>query len=63
MSLFASVNGPSVTVSLPFATRTRAPFELGSRPPVCNTTPALIIFSVYWAIAVMSFGSGGAPAS
>src|SRR5262245_47999197 len=36
---FASVKGPSVTVSLPFSTRNRVAEELDLRPPVSATLP------------------------
>ena len=57
------MKGPSVTVSLPPAARTRAPCELGSSPPVSSSTPALVISSACLPMAAMSLASGGAPVS
>src|SRR4051794_18999885 len=63
MISFASVKGPSVTVTLPPADLMRKPFELGSRPPVASTTPAFVISSIIWPILAMRPGLGGMPAS
>jgi 2-polyprenyl-6-methoxyphenol hydroxylase-like FAD-dependent oxidoreductase len=41
MTSLVSVNGPSVTLILPFASRTRRPSLLGSRPPVSTSVPVL----------------------
>src|SRR5580693_2031670 len=41
MTSLLSENGPSVTVILPLASRTRAPSLLGSRPPVSTSVPSL----------------------
>src|SRR5205085_12531588 len=54
-----SVNGPSVTVILPFASRTRAPSLLGKRPPVSTRVPSLSDFSTNLPIASISAAGGG----
>src|SRR5207249_1044708 len=54
----ASVNGPSVTVSLPPARRTRALAELGASPPVSTTEPSRIESSTSLAMASSSAWGG-----
>src|SRR5262245_59809838 len=62
-SSFDSVNGPSVTVTLPPATRMRAPFALGCSPSVATNTPAFDTSSMNTPIRCISSGLGGTPAS
>ncbi len=48
----ASVKGPSVTVTLPSESRTRAPAEVGCRPtPSTITQPALPASCTSWSMA------------
>src|SRR6266404_225363 len=54
-----SVKGPSVTVILPLASRTRTPSLLGSRPPVSTRIPSLSDFSTNLPIASIKAGGGG----
>src|ERR1700682_1732627 len=54
-----SENGPSVTVILPLASRTRTPSLLGSRPPVSTRVPFLRDFSTNLPIASIKAGGGG----
>src|ERR1041385_3745152 len=63
MSSFVSGNGPSMTLGVPFAKRTRAPFELGCSPSPPSITPALASSSLYLAIASSVFCCGMTPAS
>src|SRR6266446_2138182 len=63
MSSFDSANGPSVTVCLPWANLNRTPFELGWRPSVVTSTPALIISLVKRPISPICFGVGATPSS
>src|SRR5262249_10553226 len=62
-SSFDSVKGPSVTVTFPPESRTRAPFELGWRPSVASSTPAFVISSRNFPIFSMSSLLAGPPAS
>src|SRR5262249_27691107 len=62
-SSLASLNGPSITVSFPRPTRTRAPRELGSRPPMSTSVLDRIASSVSLPMAAISSGGGGWPAS
>src|SRR4029450_4214406 len=56
----ASVNGPSVTVTLPPSSLTRAPAKVGNRPPACTITqPSLPTSCRSWSIASMSGLGGG----
>src|ERR1700692_3156962 len=55
----ASEKGPSVTVSLPPVSRSRAPAALGMRPPVSTNTPALVASSPSLSIASISAFGGG----
>ena len=59
MTSLLSVNGPSVTVILPLASRTRTPSLLGSRPPVSTRVPSLSDFSTNLPIASSSAVGGG----
>src|SRR5215813_352837 len=54
-----SENGPSVTVILPLASRTRTPSLLGSRPPVSTRVPSFNDFSTNLPIASINAGGGG----
>src|SRR5262245_38905096 len=63
MISLVSAKGPSVTMILPPDRRTFAPSELGARPPVLTSTPALAISSEKPAMAAINLGSGGTPAS
>src|SRR5712691_7637647 len=54
-----SENGPSVTVILPLASRTRTPSLLGSRPPVSTRVPFLKELSTNLPIASIKAGGGG----
>src|SRR5438094_1117703 len=58
-----SWNGPFVTVCVPPANLTRAPFEVGWRPSPASMIPALASSSLYFPISVRSFSSGIRPAS
>src|SRR5580692_12883105 len=54
---FASVNGPSVTVTRPPESRTLAPAAVGSSPPFPSSVPFLIASSVSFPLAsINSFG-------
>src|SRR6476620_8012537 len=58
----ASVNGPSVTDTLPSESRTRAPAEVGCSPiPSTRTQPALPASCTSWSMASRS-ALGGIPA-
>src|SRR5207253_3455269 len=59
MTSLLSENGPSVTVILPLASRTRAPSLLGSRPPVSTRVPFSSDFSTNLPIASIKAGGGG----
>src|SRR5207237_7977083 len=59
MTSLVSENGPSVTVILPLASRTRTPSLLGSRPPVSTRVPFLIDVSTNLPIASIKAGGGG----
>src|SRR2546426_437996 len=59
MTSLVSENGPSVTVILPLASRTRMPSLLGSRPPVSTRVPFLSDFSTNLPIASIKAGGGG----
>src|SRR5947208_7637265 len=59
MTSLLSANGPSVTVILPLASRTRTPSLLGSRPPVSTRVPFLIDVSTNLPIASIKAGGGG----
>src|SRR6202035_2486021 len=59
MSSLDSVNGPSVTVTLPPARATRAPAALGSSPAVSSSTPASVASPPSFMIASNSSGGGG----
>src|SRR5580658_4245259 len=61
MSSFASVKGPSMTVRDLPENLTRAPLELGWRPSMASTTPALMSSLLNLPISAMSSGSGRAP--
>src|SRR5919109_2326923 len=54
-----SLKGPSVTVILPFASRTRTPSLLGRRPPVSTSVPSFSDFSTNLPIASISAAGGG----
>src|ERR1700732_563390 len=57
----ASVNGPSVTVSLPFSMRSRVAAELGLRPPVSTTLPEA---KLSWTnLPMASSSAGGGPSA
>src|SRR5262244_1642353 len=53
-----SENGPSVTLILPLASRTRTPSLLGSRPPVSTRVPSLSDFCTNLSIASINAGGG-----
>src|SRR5438132_11331875 len=59
MTSLLSENGPSVTVILPLASRTRTPSLLGRRPPVSTRFPFLSDFSTNLPIASIKAGGGG----
>src|SRR5467141_934151 len=59
MTSLVSENGPSVTVILPLASRTRTPSLLGSRPPVSTSVPFLNDSSTNLPIASIKAGGGG----
>src|SRR5437868_9967976 len=59
MTSLLSENGPSVTVILPLASRTRTPSLLGSRPPVSTRVPFSSDFSTNLPIASIKAGGGG----
>src|SRR5947208_4162962 len=58
MTSLLSENGPSVTVILPLASRTRAPSLLGSRPPVSTRVPFSSDFCTNLPIASINAGGG-----
>src|SRR6267378_3478009 len=58
MTSLVSENGPSVTVILPLASRTRTPSLLGSRPPVSTSVPFLNDSSTNMPIASIKAGGG-----
>src|SRR5205807_6943860 len=60
---FASVKGPSVTVTFPLELRTRAPSALGRQPSVANSQPALKPSSTSLPILAISSCEGGTPRS
>src|SRR6202008_2219276 len=57
---FDSVKGPSVTLTFPFADRTRAPRALGRQPSVATSQPAFIPSSISFPILFISSCDGGA---
>src|SRR5207248_2241960 len=59
MTSLVSENGPSVTVILPFLSRTRTPSLLGNRPPVSTSVPSFCDFSTNLPIASISACGGG----
>src|SRR5207244_9662250 len=59
MTSLLSENGPSVTVILPLASRTRTPSLLGNRPPVSTRVPFVTDFSTNLPIASIKAGGGG----
>src|SRR5262245_24068440 len=59
MTSFASVNGPSSTVSLPPVSRTRPPFAVGASPPLSTRTPACAASIPRFMIASISALGGG----
>ena len=59
MVSFASVNGPSVTVSRPPERPTRAPAALGARPAVSSSAPAALASAPSCMMASISSGGGG----
>src|SRR5438270_3744189 len=59
MTSLLSENGPSVTVILPLASRTRTPSLLGRRPPVSTRVPSLSDFSTNLPIASIKACGGG----
>src|SRR5204862_503909 len=63
MSSLVSEKGPSVTIFLPSAKRTRLAFELGWSPSPANNTPAFTNSSLYFPISVRSCSLGITPAS
>src|SRR5215831_19767250 len=63
MSSLDSVKGPSITVNLPSARRTRFPLALGCSPSVESITPALVISSTNAPMRSISCRFGGVPAS
>src|SRR5262249_14142644 len=56
---FDSVNGPSVTFTLPFVRRTRTPLQLGSHPSVVTSVPSAVIFWMRTPIFSLSSALGG----
>src|SRR2546430_17127476 len=58
MTSLVSENGPSVTVILPLASRTRTPSLLGNRPPVSTRVPFLTDFSTNLPIASIKARGG-----
>src|SRR6202046_4771012 len=60
-SSLASVKGPSTTVRDLPENLTRAPLELGWRPSMASTTPALMSSLLNLPISAMSSGAGRAP--
>src|SRR6266511_2157314 len=63
MTSLASVNGPSVTVIFPLASRARAPVAVGSRPPMPTILPCLAASSPSLPIFSMSAAACRAPVS
>src|ERR1700722_16701879 len=63
ISSLVSVNGPSITVRLSPAKRTRLPFELGWRPSAASRTPAFTNSSLNFPISSHIFCLGMIPAS
>src|SRR5215470_6103024 len=59
MTSLLSENGPSVTVISPFASRTRTPALLGSKPTASTTMPSLRNLSMNLSIASINAGGGG----
>src|ERR1700730_6008614 len=59
MTSLASVKGPSVTVTFPPKSRTRAPCAVGASPPLPSIVPALSASSLSFAMASMSDLGGG----
>src|SRR5947209_7819418 len=59
MTSLLSENGPSVTVILPLASRTRTPSLLGNRPPVSTRVPFFTDFSTNLPIASIKAAGGG----
>src|SRR5580692_12111782 len=59
MISLASVKGPSITVTFPPESRTRAPCAVGKSPPLPSIVPALVSSSAAFAIAsINDFGGG-----
>ena len=63
ISSLASVNGPSVTVTLLSDTLTRAPFALFCRPSVASRTPLYASSPINFPIAAICSAVGGTPVS
>src|SRR5215472_3738057 len=59
MISLASVNGPSVTVTLPPESRTRAPSAVGPRPPLPIIVPVFVSSSASLLIASINSLGGG----
>src|SRR5579864_9067675 len=53
------MKGPSVTVTFPTESRTRAPSSVGASPPLPSIVPALVSSSASFAIASISCLGGG----
>jgi hypothetical protein len=59
LGLLVSVNGPSVTVILPPASRAHKPSLLGKRPPVSTSVPSRLHVATKARIASVGAGGGG----
>src|ERR1700723_47159 len=59
MTSLASAKGPSVTITFPPETRTRAPSAVGPSPPLPSIVPAFVSSSAAFAIASISSLGGG----
>src|SRR5438067_5352027 len=60
---FDSANGPSVTLTFPWESRTRAPRLVGKHPSVATRYPLLKPSSTSFPILAISSGNGGAVRS
>ncbi len=63
ISSFVSANGPSITVRVWPANRTRLPFELGCSPSAASSTPAFTSSSLNLPMTASSCALGITPAS
>ena len=63
MTSFASVNGPSVTDSLPLPIRSRLPSDVGRSPSAASMMPCSPHFAMSGPMASTSSCGGGLPAS